>query len=71
MEEAGIDTRNLFLSMPTQCRGFEFLGHRTGEFPDAEFIGLSGLHIGVHQDIGDEEIEYVMHTIENYVPVRV
>lgn len=70
MEKAGIDTRNLFLSMPTQCRGFEFLGFRRGEFPDAEFIGENGLHIGVHQDIGEEEIDYVMDTIERFVTVR-
>ncbi|MBI5560221.1 MAG: DegT/DnrJ/EryC1/StrS family aminotransferase [Deltaproteobacteria bacterium] len=71
MEKAGIDTRNLFCSMPTQAKGFEFLGHRAGEFPDAEFIGRSGLHIGVHQDIGEEEIGYVMDTIERFLTVRV
>ena len=46
MEKKGIDTRNLFLSMPTQCPGFGFLGYKLGEFPHAEYIGNKGIHIG-------------------------
>ena len=49
LEGRGIDTRNLFLSMPTQCPGFRFLGYGLGEFPEAEYIGGHGLHIGIHQ----------------------
>ena len=67
MEKAGIDTRNLFLSMPTQCRGFEFLGHKKGEFPVSEYMGERGLHIGVHQDIGPVEIDYIMDVISEFL----
>jgi dTDP-4-amino-4,6-dideoxygalactose transaminase len=67
MEKNGIDTRSLFLSMPTQCPGFGFLNYRLGDFPNAEYIGNNGLHIGVHQDIGEEEIEYVMNTIADFL----
>ncbi len=67
MEKMGIDTRSLFLSMPTQCPGFEFLGYRSGEFPAAEYIGENGIHIGVHQDINDEQIDYVMDTIAEFL----
>jgi dTDP-4-amino-4,6-dideoxygalactose transaminase len=67
MEKNGIDTRSLFLSMPTQCPGFGFLNYRLGDFPNAEYIGNNGLHIGVHQDIGEEEIEYVMNTIAEFL----
>jgi dTDP-4-amino-4,6-dideoxygalactose transaminase len=67
MEKKGIDTRSLFLSMPTQCPGFEFLGYKLGEFPVAEYMGNRGLHIGVHQDIGEEEIEYVMDTVAEFL----
>jgi len=58
LEQNGIDTRSLFLSMPTQCAGFKFLGYRMGDFPEAEYIGTHGLHIGVHQDINKEHIDY-------------
>lgn len=70
MEGAGIDTRNLFLSMPTQCAGFSFLGHKPGEFPVAEYMGGRGLHIGVHQDIGTAEIDYIMETIAEFLEAR-
>src|SRR3990172_5574271 len=55
MEKKGIDTRNLFSSMPTQCAGFRFLGHKVGDFPNAEYIVERGIHIGVHQGLGKKE----------------
>jgi dTDP-4-amino-4,6-dideoxygalactose transaminase len=67
MERKGIDTRSLFLSMPTQCDGFGFLNHKIGDFPKAEYIGNNGLHIGVHQDIGEEEIQYIMDAVANFL----
>ncbi len=67
MEKKGIDTRSLFLSMPTQCHGFGFLNYKIGDFPNAEYIGNNGLHIGVHQDIGEEEIQYIMDTMANFL----
>jgi len=67
MEKAGIDTRNLFLSMPTQCAGFGFLGYKKGEFPVSEYMGERGLHIGVHQDIGEAEIDYIMDIIAEFL----
>ncbi|NQT72552.1 MAG: DegT/DnrJ/EryC1/StrS family aminotransferase [Chloroflexi bacterium] len=59
LEKNGIDSRNLFQSMPTQCAGFSFLGYKLGEFPETEYVADHGLHVGVHQDIDDEQIEYL------------
>lgn len=67
LDKNGIDTRDLFTSMPTQCPGFSFLGHKLGDFPNAEYIGNSGLHIGVHQDLGDEHIDYLVDTVEKFL----
>ncbi len=67
MEEKGIDTRNLFSSMPTQCPGYSFLGHKIGDFPHAEYIGDNGIHIGVHQDIGREDCDYILNTTETFL----
>jgi dTDP-4-amino-4,6-dideoxygalactose transaminase len=67
MEKKGIDTRDLFSSMPTQCPGFNFLGYKLGEFPNAEYIGNNGLHIGVHQDIEKEHIEYFIERIKEFL----
>ena len=67
MEKKGIDTRNLFSSMPTQCPGYSFLGHKIGDFPNAEYVGENGIHIGVHQDIGREECDYILNTVETFL----
>ena len=67
LEKNGIDTRDLFSSMPTQCPGFSFLGHKIGDFPHAEFIGTHGLHIGVHQDINDKHIDYFITLIDMFL----
>ena len=67
LEKQGIDSRNLFLSMPTQCPGFEFLGFKLGQFPIAEYIGNNGLHIGVHQDLNKEHMEYFISVVEKFL----
>jgi dTDP-4-amino-4,6-dideoxygalactose transaminase len=67
MEEKGIDTRTLFSSIPTQCRGFAYLGHKTGEFPNAEYTGENGLHIGVHQDLEKQHCDYIIDVLSTFV----
>ena len=67
LEKKGIDTRNLFSSMPTQCPGFRFLGYKFGDFPNAEYMGENGIHIGVHQDLGKKECNYILNTIEEFL----
>jgi dTDP-4-amino-4,6-dideoxygalactose transaminase len=67
LEKQGIETRNLFSSMPTQCQGFSFLDYKLGDFPNAEYIGNNGLHIGVHQDLGEEHVDYIIETIEKFL----
>ena len=67
LENRGIDTRTLFSSIPTQCLGFDFLGHKIGEFPNAEYIGDNGIHIGVHQDLGIEQCDYILKTVESFL----
>lgn len=67
MEHKGIDTRNLFGSMPTQCAGYGYLGHRLGDFPHAEYIGDNGIHIGVHQDLGVKECDYIISVLDEFL----
>lgn len=63
LSKHGIDSRNLFLSMPTQCPGFQFLGYKLGQFPNAEYVGNNGFHIGVHQDLEKEHLDYFITKI--------
>lgn len=67
MEKRGIDTRNLFSSMPTQCSGFDFLGYKLGDFPNAEYIGGHGIHVGVHQGMGMAECDYIINTVNEFL----
>ena len=67
LEKNGIDSRSLFLSMPTQVPGFRTPGHTLGEFPNAEYIGTHGLHIGIHQDLEKEHLDYFIHTVEKFI----
>jgi dTDP-4-amino-4,6-dideoxygalactose transaminase len=67
MESHGIETRTLFASMPTQCAGFSFLGYQEGQFPNAEYIGSHGIHIGIHQGLGLEEMDYILATLDRFL----
>lgn len=67
LEQNGIDTRHLFQSMPTQCPGFKFLGYKIGNFPNAEYVGNNGIHIGVHQDLNREHTEYFTILLEDFI----
>lgn len=67
LEEHGIETRTLFASMPTQCPGFAHLGYGPGQFPVAEYLGLNGIHVGCHQDLGIEEMEYLLEVLDDFL----
>lgn len=67
LEQQGIETRTLFSSIPTQCPGFSFLGYKIGDFPNAEYIGDHGIHIGVHQDLGRQECDYFLKKVEEFL----
>lgn len=67
LEKKGIETRTLFQSMPTQCPGFSYLGYQEGQFPVAEYMGKNGLHVGVHQDVGIEEMDYLLNELAAFL----
>jgi dTDP-4-amino-4,6-dideoxygalactose transaminase len=67
LETNGIETRTLFVSMPTQCSGFAYLGYKLGQFPVAEYMGQYGIHVGVHQDVGIEEMEYLLEVLDVFL----
>ncbi|MFA7677596.1 MAG: DegT/DnrJ/EryC1/StrS family aminotransferase, partial [Candidatus Omnitrophota bacterium] len=67
LEARGIDTRTLFSSIPTQCDGFKFLGHKLGDFPNAEYIGERAIHIGVHQDLEKQHLDYFLDVVDEFL----
>jgi dTDP-4-amino-4,6-dideoxygalactose transaminase len=70
LKKHGIDSRHLFLSMPTQCPGFEFLGYKLGQFPEAEYVANNGFHIGIHQELGRRELDYFVSSVEDFLALK-
>lgn len=70
LERHGVETRTLFASMPTQCPGFAYLGHKLGEFPVAEYMGRFGIHIGVHHDLTTEHMEFALQTVADFMDTK-
>jgi dTDP-4-amino-4,6-dideoxygalactose transaminase len=67
LEQHGVDVRTLFSSIPTQCGGYEFLGKKIGDFPHAEYIGQNGIHVGVHHDISEKDIEWFINCVKDFI----
>lgn len=70
IEEKGVDSRNLFYSMPTQCPSYAFLGYKLGDFPEAEYCSDHGTHIGIHQDIEVGQLDYVVEVVESFLKAK-
>ncbi|MFP4473877.1 MAG: DegT/DnrJ/EryC1/StrS family aminotransferase [Candidatus Omnitrophota bacterium] len=67
LDKQGIDSRNLFFSIPTQCESYRFLGHSRGDFPEAEYCSDHGTHIGIHQDLEIHQLDYVVDMIGQFL----
>lgn len=67
IESNGIDSRNLFYSIPTQCPSYAFLGYRLGEFPEAEYCSDHGTHIGIHQDLTLTEMDHIAYVVSQFI----
>lgn len=70
LSDKGIDNRNLFYSLPTQSKAYKSVGTRYGSYATSEYLSNNGTHIGVHQDLSDEQIDYVLECVSEYVKVR-
>ena len=70
MENNGVDSRNLFYSIPTQCANYAFLGKKLGDFPEAEYCSDHGTHIGIHQDIELEDLDYVERVVKDFLKAK-
>ena len=67
LNEYHIDSRTLFSSIPTQCPGFKFLHYAHGDFPNAEYIGMHGIHIGVHQNLTTRHMDYLFEVLQKFL----
>jgi CDP-6-deoxy-D-xylo-4-hexulose-3-dehydrase len=68
LEERGIETRPMYGSIPTQQLSFKHLKEQyQTKLPNADNIGANGMFIGCHQYITQEELDYIIKTIEEVV----
>lgn len=67
LEKEGVDSRNLFYSIPTQTPSYEFMGYQLGDFPETEYCSDHGTHIGCHQDIELSQCEYAVSVVAQFL----
>jgi len=70
LDESGVDSRNLFYSIPTQCASYAYLGKKIGDFPEAEYCSDNGTHIGVHQHLERDQLDHVIDVVEKFLAQR-
>jgi dTDP-4-amino-4,6-dideoxygalactose transaminase len=70
LEKKGVDSRNLFYSIPTQTASYQFMKHKLGDFPESEYCSDHGTHIGCHQDVGTKEMDYVAAVVEEFLRLK-
>ena len=59
LDRYNIHWKRNFGCIPTQHAAFSDMGHSIGDFPNAEWVGENGVHIGCHQYLSEEDIARV------------
>lgn len=71
LETRGIETRPLFACVPTQQPAYEYMKKQwIGKLPNAEWLGANGLHIGCHQYLTKENLDYIIKTMKGIICAR-
>ena len=58
-DKYNIHHKRNFGCIPTQHRAFADMGYSLGDFPEAEWVGDNGIHIGCHQHLSEEDIKRI------------
>ncbi len=66
LEQHSVKCKRNFGSIPTQHDTFAYLNHSLGEFPEAEYVGVNGIHFGIHQCLTREDLDYVSDLLHAY-----
>ncbi len=57
LDKYNIEHKRNFGSISTQHLAFADMGHKLGDYPNAEHVGNEGVHVGVHQYLTEENRE--------------
>lgn len=63
LDQANIHWKRNFGCIPTQHGAFKYLGYTIGEFPDSEYVGDNGIHIGTHKYLSDNDVSYIISNV--------
>jgi dTDP-4-amino-4,6-dideoxygalactose transaminase len=64
MDKYKIHWKRNFGCIPTQHLSFSDMKYSLGDFPEAEWVGDNGLHIGCHQYLSDENISRMVRALQ-------
>jgi len=65
LEKAGIETRPLFACVPLQQPAYAYLKEQwMDKLPNAQWLGERGMHVGVHQYLTKEDLDYIIYAIK-------
>jgi dTDP-4-amino-4,6-dideoxygalactose transaminase len=65
LDDAEIEWKRNFGAMPNHG-AFSYLKHTPDEFPCATYVGNNGLHIGCHQYLEKEHLDYVIDILRKF-----
>ena len=63
-DKYNIHHKRNFGCIPTQHRAFADMGYFLGDFPEAEWVGDNGIHIGCHQHLSEDDIQRIETAIK-------
>jgi len=58
-DKYNIHHKRNFGCIPTQHGAFEDMGYSLGDFPESEWVGDNGIHIGCHQHLSEDDIQRI------------
>ena len=64
LEKEGVETRPFFSCVPTQQPAYKHIKERwEGRLPNAEWLGNCGFHIGCHQYLTKDDLDFMIEAI--------
>jgi CDP-6-deoxy-D-xylo-4-hexulose-3-dehydrase len=64
LDKYNIHHKRNFGSIPTQQVAFVDMGYNLGEFPEAEWVGNNGVHIGCHQYLSEDDMKRICTALQ-------
>ena len=64
LDKYNIHWKRNFGCIPTQHKAFADMGYKIGDFPEAEWVGDNGIHIGCHQYLSEGDIIRIERSLQ-------